>query len=126
MNGNNLLLDTNILIYLLSGESSLVDILFENNCYISFITELELLSFYKSSQDNEKIQPLLEDLTIIDINSNIKMNVVEIRKKNKLKLPDSIIAATSKYLNIPLLTADLAFEKLNEIDVIIFNLKNNL
>lgn len=126
MNGNNLLLDTNILIYLLSGESSLVDILFENNCYISFITELELLSFYKSSQDNEKIQPLLEDLTIIDINSIIKMNVVEIRKKNKLKLPDSIIAATSKYLNIPLLTADLAFEKLNEIDVIIFNLKNSL
>ena len=123
MNGNNLLLDTNILIYLLSGESSLVDILFENNCYISFITELELLSFYNLSHENEKIQPLLDDLTIIDINSTIKSNVVEVRKKNKLKLPDSIIAATAKYLNIPLLTADLAFEKLDNIDIIIFNIK---
>lgn len=58
MNGNNLLLDTNILIYLLSGESSLIDILFENNCYISFITELELLSFYNINNENEKIQPI--------------------------------------------------------------------
>jgi hypothetical protein len=124
MNGNNLLLDTNILIYLLTGESSLVDILFENNCYISFITELELLSFYNINHENEKIQPLLDDLTIIDINNTIKSNVIEVRKKNKLKLPDSIIAATSKYLNIPLLTADLAFEKLDDVDVIIFNLRN--
>lgn len=124
MNGNNLLLDTNILIYLLSGESSLIDILFENNCYISFITELELLSFYNINHENEKIQPLLDDLTIIDINNTIKSNVIEVRKKNKLKLPDSIIAATSKYLNIPLLTADLAFEKLDDVDVIIFNLRN--
>lgn len=124
MNGNNLLLDTNILIYLLTGESSLVDILFENNCYISFITELELLSLYNINHENEKIQPLLDDLTIIDINNTIKSNVIEVRKKNKLKLPDSIIAATSKYLNIPLLTADLAFEKLDDVDVIIFNLRN--
>ena len=58
MNGNNLLLDKNILIYLLSGESSLIDILFENNCYISFITELELLSFYNINNENEKIQPI--------------------------------------------------------------------
>ena len=108
---------------MLSGESSLVDILFENNCYISFITELELLSYYNLSHENEKIQPLLDDLTIIDINSTIKSNVVEVRKKNKLKLPDSIIAATAKYLNIPLLTADLAFEKLDNIDIIIFNIK---
>lgn len=124
MNGNNLLLDTNILIYLLTGESSLVDILFENNCYISFITELELLSLYNINHENEKIQPLLDDMTIIDINNTIKSNVIEVRKKNKLKLPDSIIAATSKYLNIPLLTADLAFEKLDDVDVIIFNLRN--
>lgn len=124
MNGNNLLLDTNILIYLLTGESSLVDILFENNCYISFITELELLSFYNINHENEKIKPLLDDLTIIDINNTIKSNVIEVRKKNKLKLPDSIIAATSKYLNIPLLTVDLAFEKLDDVDVIIFNLRN--
>ena len=88
------------------------------------VTELELLSFYNINHENEKIQPLLDDLTIIDINNTIKSNVIEVRKKNKLKLPDSIIAATSKYLNIPLLTADLAFEKLDDVDVIIFNLRN--
>jgi predicted nucleic acid-binding protein len=121
MSGNNILLDTNILIYLLNGDNNLVNILSENNCYISFVTELELLSYYHTTSELKIIKSLLNELTIIDINQLIKKYVIEIRISNKIKLPDCIIAATSKYLKIPLFTSDLDFEKVKSIDVILYN-----
>lgn len=42
MNGNNLLVDTNIVIYLLSGDKTIADLLDKKKIYISFITEIEL------------------------------------------------------------------------------------
>jgi len=42
MNGNKLLLDTNIILYLLDGDNTLVNILEGKIPYVSFITELEL------------------------------------------------------------------------------------
>jgi len=43
MSGNNLLLDTNIVLYLLNGEETLIPLLEEKNLFLSFITQLELL-----------------------------------------------------------------------------------
>ena len=43
MNGNNILLDTNIVLYLLNGEETLIPLLEEKNLFLSFITQLELL-----------------------------------------------------------------------------------
>jgi predicted nucleic acid-binding protein len=45
MNCNSLLLDTNIVLYLLNGEETLIPILEDKQLYLSFITQLELLSF---------------------------------------------------------------------------------
>jgi hypothetical protein len=42
MNGNNILLDTNIVLYLLGGEETLVPLLEDKNLFLSFITQLEL------------------------------------------------------------------------------------
>ena len=55
MNGNRYFVDTNILIYLLSGEKTLISILNQKQIYISFITEIELLSF-KKLYDKEEIK----------------------------------------------------------------------
>ncbi|MFA5973337.1 MAG: hypothetical protein WC780_13385 [Lentimicrobiaceae bacterium] len=44
MNGNNILLDTNIVLYFLKGEDTLIPLLEDKNLYLSFITQLELLS----------------------------------------------------------------------------------
>ena len=41
MNGNNLFLDTNIILYLLNGDQTLADLLDGKKLYISVITELE-------------------------------------------------------------------------------------
>jgi len=41
-----------------------------------------------------------------------------LKRENKIKLPDAIIAATSNYLKMPLLTADKGFAKIKEIQLL--------
>lgn len=121
MNGNSIFLDTNIILYLLSGDKTIASLLNERNIYISFVTELELLGYKDlTSQDREKIKDLLADSTIIDINSMIKNIVIELRKNYKIKLPDAIIAASSQFLNIPFMTSDKNLSKLKELDILMY------
>lgn len=122
MNGNNILLDTNIILYLLSGDQTIADFLNKNHVYVSFVTELELLGFVGLKQDEKLIiEGLLSDCTIIDINSEIKKGVIELRKSYKIKLPDAIIAATASSLNIPLMTSDKQLKKLNELNILFYD-----
>lgn len=52
----------------------------------------------------------------------IKEQVIELRKKYTIKLPDAIIAATSIIYSIPLVTADKGFSKIEELDLILIEL----
>ena len=123
MNGNRFLIDTNIAIYLLSGDLKITEILDEAQLHFSFISELELLSFKTlTEKEIEIIKNFLDDITIIDINEKIKEYTVELRSNYKLKMPDAIIAATAKYLKIPLLTADKEFGKVKNQQIILYNL----
>ena len=68
MNGNSLLLDTNIVLYLLNGEETLIPLLEEKNLFISFITQLELLGTrYLKPKDAQQIKKFIAECTIIDI-----------------------------------------------------------
>jgi predicted nucleic acid-binding protein len=121
MSGNSYLVDTNIVLYLLAGDKRLADILNDQVIFISFITELELLGFRGLTKQSDKIiKEFISECTILDINKEIKNNTLELRKKFKLKLPDAIIAATAKYINCPLITADKDFEKIEDSRIIIY------
>ncbi|TXE14538.1 type II toxin-antitoxin system VapC family toxin [Algoriphagus aquimarinus] len=121
MNGNSLLLDTNIILYLLAGNQTVADFLNNKTVFVSFVTELELLGYDGLESEGKLIvENLLEDSTIIDINSEIKKVVIELRKAHKIKLPDAIIAATAFYLNIPLMTSDKRLSKLKELNILLF------
>jgi len=110
MNGNSLLLDTNIALYLLDGDQTLADILNGRDVYLSFISELELLGYHELKEDDfPRIQDFIGDCIIIDLNQSIKRITIELKRTQKIKLPEAIIAATSMYLNIPLLSADKGF-----------------
>lgn len=99
MNGSRYLIDTNIAIYLLAGDKRIADILDQNQIYLSFISELELLSFKKLSEAEDIIiKEFLNDTVIIDINKRIKDFVIDFRRERKFRLPDAIIAATAKFL----------------------------
>ena len=121
MNGNSVLIDTNIVLYILSGDKTLSDLLFNKKLYVSFITQLELLS-YPNLDKEEKlvIKQFLNDCVIIDINNRIKEEVIKIKNLRKIKLPDSIILGTSAYLRIPVITSDSDFNKVDSVDVIYY------
>ena len=122
MNGNSLLLDSNIVLYLLNGEETLIPLLEDKQLYLSFITQLELLSFPEiSEKEINKIESFIHECIIIEMSTTIKEYTINLRKKFRLKLPDSIIAATSLYINIPLVTADNSFKKLTEeVDLVFY------
>lgn len=62
MSGDKLFIDSNILLYFLRGEKEIVEIISEKELVISFITELELLSFSSLSTSDEKnIKGLLKN-----------------------------------------------------------------
>ncbi len=72
MNGNKIFIDTNIIIYLLDGDTSLAEILNEKQLYLSFITQLELLGYPGLTNQQEKqIEFMLENCVVIDINQII-------------------------------------------------------
>jgi len=101
---------------------SILDSLSSSIIYFSFISELELLSFKKlTASETAVIKNFLDDIVIIDINRKIKDYTINLREAGPLKLPDSIIAATSKFLNIALLTADQAFKNIKDIQVVLYN-----
>jgi|SRR3972149_1385300 len=123
MNGSNLVADTNIILYLFNGDERISEILSGKQLYISFITELEILSYRGISKSGLiKAEQFLSQCKIIDINAGIKKKSVEIRKTFSLKLPDSIVAATAMYLELPLISADSDFKRIKELELIHYNI----
>ncbi len=51
MSGNRLFVDTNILLYFLNGDQEVIEMISDKELVISFINELEMLSFPKTSVD---------------------------------------------------------------------------
>ena len=121
MNGNKLLLDTNTVLYVLGGDETLAQFLHGKELHLSVISELELLSFKKITQKEVKaISAFLSELVIENINDDIKRTTIEIRKSTNLKLPDCIIAATSKSMNMSLVTADQQLSSVPGLDVVLY------
>jgi hypothetical protein len=120
---NSIVLDTNIVLYLLSGNVELSDILENTKAYVSVITEIELLGYKNiSKKDRNTIVDFLKDCNVIQINEQIKNITIDLKIKNSIKTPDAIIAATSIYLDIPLITADKKFGNYKQLNSIIFKI----
>ncbi len=121
MSGNNILLDTNAIIAILDGHQVAKEIINNNILYISFITELESLSYQKLTAAERKIiQNFLDECILLDLNREIKKTTIDFRINYHLKLPDAIIAATASYYQFPLVSADKVFSKVKEIENIRF------
>lgn len=121
MNGNRLFLDTNVIIYLLSGDQTLAELINRRVVYVSFITQLELLSYHAlTSSEEETINSFLSDCVVVDINNAIKKIAINLRKAYKLKLPDSIIMATALHFDLPLVTSDSSFNQVEELETVYY------
>jgi len=121
MSGNNFVLDTNIILYILNGNKKLAEMLDGKHVFVSFITELELLGYSGiSMKDKSLIRAFLDDCVVIGMNDPIKDNTLKIKQNQTVKLPDAIIAATAMFLDIPLVSADKGFLKIKGLNLVFF------
>jgi hypothetical protein len=108
------LLDTNAIIYLISGR--LVLPLPDGQYSVSIVTEIELLSFPGlSAEEEQKIRDLLFLLNRVQLTDAVRDETIRLRRKNRLKLPDAIIAASAMIVDAVLLTNDHAFSSIDEL-----------
>ena len=111
----NIFLDTNAIINALNRGIFLP----KRNYFISIITEMELLSFSRLTNEEELIiRELLSNFTIVNIENEIKEISIKIRKKYNLKLPDSIICASAISKESILISNDIELKKIEELKVI--------
>ena len=121
MIGNSIVLDTTIVLYLLNGDDELASILNQMQLYVSVITEIELLGYLEiSNEDKVKIKYFLSECIIVPLNEEIKNLCITIKQTSKVKTPDAIVAATSIYNQIPLITSDKGFEKIQDLDLFLY------
>jgi predicted nucleic acid-binding protein len=121
--GISYLWDTNTVVYYLqqhypiNAEKFIDSILVDSFPIISAITEIELLCWkVNSKQDELLLKKFINDATVIEIESSIKIKTAEIRKQHKIKLPDAIIAATALVFDLTLITRNLSdFKNINDL-----------
>lgn len=114
MSGNNLLLDTNIILYYLDGDDTLEPLLVDNKLYVSVISEMELLGYPSfDKQELSAVQNFLAFCIVEGISDKIKKQAIYLRREIRLKLPDAIIMATSLAMDIPIISADNDFKKVD-------------
>jgi len=110
MNGINLVFDTCAVVKLLDRQYDLNSLginIDEAQLLTSVIVRMELLSKRNITDDEESdIQEFLNDLVVVPLDEAVIQKAIEIRRATSVKLPDSIIAATSIILNAVLLTDD--------------------
>ncbi len=122
MNGIDFFVDTNVLIYTMEGHPA-VSGMMHCSIAVSVISEIELLGKKDiSPHEINAIRSLLKDCEIIDFSNTIKEITISLKQKYSIKTPDAIIAATAKSFDLPLITADKGFKKIEGINIVLLDL----
>ncbi len=118
MNGTEFLADTNAIIYLLKGNECMRPYL-KTRIAVSVISFMELLSFPGITEQEEKnIRSFIDLCELHSLNDSIMEQTIRLRRQYRIKLPDAIIAATSIYNDLPLITADMGFINVDGLRVV--------
>ena len=123
MIGIDFFVDTNVLIYAMEGHSKIADII---RCSpgISVISEIELLGKKGITRhETNDIRNLLNGFEIFNLSDTIKEIAISLKQKYSIKTPDAIIAATAKAYNLPLVTADKNFKKIEDVAIVLLDLQ---
>lgn len=118
-----MLCDTNILIEFLKREPLALEIIsrlrYERQpIFISVVTATELLAYPDITESEYvRIAGFLNSLTALPVTMAIAHHAALFKRKYRLLLGDSLIAATAMVHNLPLISRDHDFRKVKEIVV---------
>ncbi len=100
--------DTNILIDALCNvDDAKEEIERYSHIYISVITWMEVLAGAKNKRQEKIIRDFLATFELIELDENVREAAINIRKKQKIKLPDAIILASAQSQNTILVTRNI-------------------
>ena len=116
------LIDSNIIIYHFNDENLATSFLLKNKnqCAISQISYIEVLSFSFTPEQENDVKEFLESFKIIDINREIAIQATRNRKIKKIKVPDNIIVSSAQVNDLVLVTRNIA--DFNSLDVKLLNI----
>lgn len=98
-------LDTNIVIYLQSGQ--IADPLPPAKYGLSVISEMELLAFSGLTPAQERwLRHFIANVALIELDAAVRAKAIDLRRNFRLKLPDAIIVASAMTLGAVLLSND--------------------
>lgn len=106
--GTQYLIDSNVVIDYLSNKlpppgMSLLNDVVDDIPNVSIISKIEVLGFNAPPQDYQLLQNFFQDAIIFELLSEVVDRAIELRKAYKIKLGDSIIAATALTYDLNLL-----------------------
>ncbi len=119
-----MLLDTNIVIGYLAGDTAIAKWIEGQNTHgeifvLSVISVAELLGFSKITDvETLAIEHWLKSVVIIDVDLSISRAAAAIRRQYNLTTTDCLIAATAELTGTSLVTRDKVFKKLKRIKIV--------
>ena len=109
-------IDSNVVIDYMSGQlprnaMSFMNEVINETPIMSIMTQIEVLGFNNPPEIESFLIEFIDASLIIPLNDDIVKTTIEIRKKNKIKTPDAIIAATATVSGYPLITRNTKTSK---------------
>jgi predicted nucleic acid-binding protein len=108
--GQRYLIDSNIIIYFVNNELpqkslSKIRLILTESFIVSTISNIETQGWYSiAEKDKVKLDAFLSNATVIYMDKLIEHKAIEIRQQKKMKLGDSVIAATALVNNLTIVT----------------------
>ena len=118
------LLDSNVIIGFLAGRipasgTELVSEIVDKAINISVISQIEVLRFNDTPENESILNNFINISTIHYLNTDIVQRTIKLCKQSKIKLPDAIIAATAMAGEFILVTRNIDdFKSISDIELL--------
>ena len=123
--GKRYLLDSNTVIDYIAGlyqgkAAQWLNQLIDEEINVSVITKIEVLSFDPDKDDNYAILvDFFEASNIFELTNDIVNKTIQIRQKQKIKLPDAVIASTALENGLVLVSRNIKdFKNIPDLEVV--------
>lgn len=128
--GSKILIDTNIAIGYIGNSLNdqlmdQVDDILNGQYYLSVINKIELLGFPNLSlKEEEKFKLFIDHSMLLPIDKKVIERTIRLKKRQKIKLPGAIIAATCIEYGLKILTLNKKdFENIEDLELVIADFK---